>query len=177
MSVFSAIIQSYINHSKMFTGNDHQESMMVEWNNKVYLWFGFFPYLEKEHISRETQNLSLLIKGHDHHCCSIALHTGCFVQEVSFSFLQTDTVNNTFPLTALQTGLDYREVRWVDTQRNLGENRQEFTELGSFKDLKICKATLHRCRMVHISAKSYYFDCKSNVCLLDSDLLDLPFSF
>lgn len=64
-------------------------------------------------------NLPVLIKGHDHHRGSVALHRGGLQQEVGLSFLQTDAVHDALPLTALQTGLDHREVGGVDAQRNL----------------------------------------------------------
>lgn len=64
-------------------------------------------------------HLPLLIKGHDHHSSSVALHSGSSEQELLLSFLQTDTVHYTLPLTALQTRLNHREAGGVNTQRNL----------------------------------------------------------
>lgn len=61
----------------------------------------------------------MLIKGHDHHRGSVALHRGGLQQEVGLSFLQADAVHDALPLAALQTGLDHREVGGVDAQRNL----------------------------------------------------------
>lgn len=85
----------------------------------------FYSYL-KAGQKKETQNLSVLIKGHDHHCSSIAFHRSCLIQKVRFSFLQTDAVNNTLPLTTLQTSLDDREVGWVNAQRNLKEEGDKY---------------------------------------------------
>lgn len=73
-----------------------------------------------------SPHLSLLIEGHDHHSSSVALHSGSSKQELLLSFLQTDTVDNTLPLTALQPSLNHWEVRGVDTQRNLGRRGRDF---------------------------------------------------
>lgn len=66
-------------------------------------------------------HLSLLIKGHDHHCSAVALHSGRSEQEVLLSFLQADAVDDALPLAALQPSFNHREVGGVDAQRYLQE--------------------------------------------------------
>ena len=50
--------------------------------------------------------LPRFIEGHDDHRGTEAPDQSCLLQEFLFAFLQADTVDDAFSLTALQTGFD-----------------------------------------------------------------------
>ena len=66
----------------------------------------------------ERVGLALLVEGHDHRRCPVALHQRRLVDELLLALLHRDRVDDGLALDAAQAGLDNLPLRGVDHDRD-----------------------------------------------------------
>lgn len=122
-----------ITKTSFFSSDVHINLMMFQkkitcsWTHKKenYIQTCMYPsrqYLIANSVSFTLDgntHLSLLVKCHNHHSCSITFYDLGFLQEVLLSILQTDAVYDAFSLSAFQPSLNHSKVGRINTKRNL----------------------------------------------------------
>ena len=80
------------------------------------------PYTDR-YLPVNSVGLSIFVKGHDHHGSAIFTHQPGMMDKSGFSFFHGDAVDNTFPLYALQPGLDDIPLGGIDHKRKFCDVR------------------------------------------------------